>query len=147
MNNSAGVSRNAETAYPTGVWSMLPVFSRVRVAHVLLLLCMYDFSYFMFIVVYVCFPCLVFVPGLHSGTSVFARKGDGSVQYCRDYRDFNKKDLPNVSHYLSTLSGLWYFSTFGLNSGFYIVSCRLSEEIFFEHLRLPMGLPSGIPND
>ena len=34
-------------------WSMLPVFSGVRVAHLLLLLCMYYFSYFMSFVVYV----------------------------------------------------------------------------------------------
>ena len=45
---------------------MLPVFSGVRVAHLLLLLCMYDFNYFMFFVVCVCFPCLVFVRGLRS---------------------------------------------------------------------------------
>ena len=32
-------------------------------SYLLLLLCLYDFSYF---VVYVCFPCLVCVPGLHS---------------------------------------------------------------------------------
>ena len=38
----------------------------VRVAHLLLLPCKYDFSYFMFFVVYVCFLCLVFVPRLHS---------------------------------------------------------------------------------
>ena len=43
-------------------WSMLPVFSAVRVAHLLLLLCVYTFSYFVFFVVYVCFLCLVFVP-------------------------------------------------------------------------------------
>ena len=36
--------------------------SDTAVAHLLLLLCMYDFSYFVFFVVYVCFPCLVFVP-------------------------------------------------------------------------------------
>ena len=41
------------------------VFSGIRVAHLLLLLCMYDFSYFMFFVVYFCFLCLVFVPELH----------------------------------------------------------------------------------
>ena len=45
---------------------MLPVLSGVRVAHLLLLLCMYDFSYFTFLVVYVCFPCPFFVPGLYS---------------------------------------------------------------------------------
>ena len=41
-------------------------FSGVRVIHLLLLLCMYDFRYFVFFVLYVCFPCPVFVPGLHS---------------------------------------------------------------------------------
>ena len=45
---------------------MLPVFGGVRVAHLLLLLRIYYFSCFMFSVVFVFFPCLVFVPGLHS---------------------------------------------------------------------------------
>ena len=45
---------------------MLPLFSGVRVDHLLLVLCMYYFSYFIFFVGYVCFPCLVFVPGLLS---------------------------------------------------------------------------------
>ena len=44
---------------------MFPVFSGVRVTLLLLLLCVYDLSYFMFFVVFDCFPCLVFVPGLH----------------------------------------------------------------------------------
>ena len=38
----------------------------VWVAHLLLLLCMCCFSYLMFFVVYVCFPCLIIVLGLHS---------------------------------------------------------------------------------
>ena len=46
--------------------NVVPVFCGVRVAHLLLLLGMYGFSYSMFFVVYVCFPCLVFVSGLHS---------------------------------------------------------------------------------
>ena len=62
--------------------SMLPVFSGVRVAHFLLLLCMYDFSYFMFFVVYVCFPCLAFVPGLHSFDY---RYNLGSLDYSFSY--------------------------------------------------------------
>ena len=57
---------------------MLPVFSGVRVAHLLLLLCMYDFSYSMFFVVYDCFPCLIFVPGLHS---LDFRYNLGSIDY------------------------------------------------------------------
>ena len=49
------------------IWPMLPFFfSGVQVAHLLLLLCMYYFSRFMFFVVLVCFPCLVFIPRLHS---------------------------------------------------------------------------------
>ena len=47
-------------------WSMLSVFGGVWVAPLLLLLCMYDFSYLIFFIVYVCFLCLVFAPGLHS---------------------------------------------------------------------------------
>ena len=65
MSNSAGVSRKAEAAYPNDAPSPCSQFS-VRFAHLLLLLCMYYFSYLMFFVVYVCFPCLVLVPGLHS---------------------------------------------------------------------------------
>ena len=34
--------------------------------HLLLKLCMYYFNYYLFFVVSVCFPCLVFVPGLYS---------------------------------------------------------------------------------
>ena len=60
------------------IWSMLPGFSGVRVAHLLSLLCMYDFSYFMFFVRYVCFPYLVFVPGLHSFDN---RYNLGSLDY------------------------------------------------------------------
>ena len=62
MSNSAGVSRKAEDAYRTGAPGPCSQFL-VRVAH---LLCMYNFSYFLIFVVYACFPCLVFVPGLHS---------------------------------------------------------------------------------
>ena len=54
--NSAGVSRKAEDAFPTGTasrWSQF--FCGVRVAYLLLLICMCDFSDFMFFVVYVFF--------------------------------------------------------------------------------------------
>ena len=50
MSNSAGVSIKAEDAYPTGAPGHAPSFSVVRVAHLLLLPCMYDFSHFMFFV-------------------------------------------------------------------------------------------------
>ena len=67
MSSSVGVSRKAEDAYPTSApdpCSQL-IFSRVRVAHILLLLCTYYVGYFMFFVVCVSFQCLVFVCGLH----------------------------------------------------------------------------------
>ena len=66
MSNSAGVSIKQGHLPYWCTWSMLQVFSGLRVAHLLLLLCMYYFGYFMFFVVIVWFPCLVFVPGLHS---------------------------------------------------------------------------------
>ena len=54
MSNPAGVSRKAEDAYPTGVpGPYSQFFSGVRVSHLLLILCMYYFSYLMFFVVYV----------------------------------------------------------------------------------------------
>ena len=53
--------------YPTvAPGSCSPVFSGVRVVHLFFVLCMYYFSYFMLFVVFLFFPCLVFVPGLHS---------------------------------------------------------------------------------
>ena len=67
MGTSAGVSRKAEVAYPTGApGSCSRSLSGVRNAHLLLLLCIYYFGYFMFFVVCVYFPCLVFVSELHS---------------------------------------------------------------------------------
>ena len=51
MSNSAGISRKAENAYPTGAPDPCSqFFSGVRVAHLLLLFCIHDFSYFMFFV-------------------------------------------------------------------------------------------------
>ena len=40
-------------------------FSGIQAAHLLLLLYMYDLSYFVFFIMYIYFSCLVFVPGLH----------------------------------------------------------------------------------
>ena len=49
MSNSAVVSRKAEDAYPTDTPGPCSQFYGVRVAYLLLLLCIYDFSYFMFL--------------------------------------------------------------------------------------------------
>ena len=59
-----------------------PSFSGVRVAYLLVLLCMYGFSYFMFFVVYVYFPCLVFDPELHSFDYPYNL---GSLDYSLDH--------------------------------------------------------------
>ena len=65
MSNSVGVFRKVDGAYVTGHLVHAHSFSGVRVAHLLLLLCMYYLTYFMLFIVFICFPCLVFVPGLH----------------------------------------------------------------------------------
>ena len=62
MRNAAGVSRKAEDACPTSAPGPCPQLSEVRVAHILLLLCMYYFGYFMFSVL--CFVCLCSLSGL-----------------------------------------------------------------------------------
>ena len=58
-------------------WGM-DIFFGVRVAYLLLLLCVCDCGCFMFFVMCVCFPCLVFVPGVHS---VDYRYSLGSLDY------------------------------------------------------------------
>ena len=55
---------------------------------------LYDFSYFMFFVVHVCFPCLVFVPGLHSYDY---RYNLGSLDY--SFYD-NKKNINGYKNML-----------------------------------------------
>ena len=79
MSTSADVSKKAEDdAYLPVHLVHASSFRGVRVAHLILLLCLYDFSYFKFFVVYVCFLCLVFVPGLHSFDY---RQNFGSLDY------------------------------------------------------------------
>ena len=68
MSNSAGVSRKKQRTLtlPVHLVNAPSFFCVARVAHLLLWFFMCGFSYSMFCVVYVCFPCLVFIPGLHS---------------------------------------------------------------------------------
>ena len=61
-NDSVGVSRKAENAYPTGAPDPCSHF----LVESDLLICFYYFVCMIFFVVYVSFPCLVFVPGSHS---------------------------------------------------------------------------------
>ena len=59
---------------------------------------------------------------------VLAKKKDGSVRFCVDYRKLNlltKKDaypLPRIDRCLDTLSGSVWYSTFDLRSGFHQVA-------------------------
>ena len=59
MNSSPGVSGKSKDTYPTGA----PIFSGIHVANLLFYFVCIIFWLF---VVYICFPCVVFVPGLHS---------------------------------------------------------------------------------
>ena len=64
MWNLAGVSWKADDAYPTSAPGPCSQFLVKLVESKLLI--MYYFGYFMFFVVCISFPCLAFVPGLHS---------------------------------------------------------------------------------
>ena len=95
-------------------WAMLQVFSGVRVAHLLLLLCMYDFSYFMFFVVYVCFPCLVFVPGLHSFDY---RYNLGSLDYSYNFLNNFEFRMAIYDCLPAMIIDVWFISlTFQINT-------------------------------
>ena len=87
--------------YPTGAPGPCSHFLiGVRVAHLLLLLCTCDINTFMFFVVYVCFPSLVFVPGLHpfdyrhyihSLDYSYNCLGANKASECRSCHTFEKK--------------------------------------------------------
>ena len=111
MSNSAGVSKKSEDAHPTDALGTCSQFL-VRVAHLLLLLCMYNFSYFMSFVVYVCFPCLVCVPGLHSfdyryklGSLDQSLKSFFCCCWSRDFCDENCRHKTHHVQHLSSSSG------------------------------------------
>ena len=86
---------------------------------------------------------------------VLVRKSDGTWRFCVDYRQINnitKKDrfpLPRIEDCLSVMGGASWFSTLDLLSGYYQVRMEptsvektafLSNEGFFEFVRLPFGL-------
>lgn len=86
---------------------------------------------------------------------VLVRKRDGSIRYCIDYRNLNKKTvkdafpLPKIEECLDTLSGTMYFSMLDLLSGYWQIPIReedrpktafLTKFGLFEHTRMPFGL-------
>jgi len=86
---------------------------------------------------------------------VLARKKDGSIRLCVDYRQLNRKiikdryPLPLVEDQLDLLQGARYFSTLDLKNGFFHVymdeqSRKLTAFIVpdghYEFLRVPFGL-------
>ena len=66
MSNSATATWKAEDAYPTGALGPRSQFLVEYDLLYFLLPCMYYFISFMLFVVFVWFPCIVFVPRLHS---------------------------------------------------------------------------------
>lgn len=89
---------------------------------------------------------------------VLARKKDGSVRMCVDYREVNKitlRDnypLPLIEDQIDSLHGKRFFSSLDLKDGFHHV--RMSEESIkytsfvtplgqFEYLRMPFGLKNA----
>ncbi len=87
---------------------------------------------------------------------VLARKKDGKLRMCVDYRALNARTvrdayaLPRIDEVLDALSGAKYFSVLDMKSGYYQV--EVAEEHkertaftvgplgFWEHNRLPFGL-------
>ena len=86
---------------------------------------------------------------------VLARKPDGSVRFCIDYRAVNKvtkpdaMPIPRIDDTLAALQGARYFTTMDAMSGFWQVPVRedhiektafLTVEGSYEFVRMPFGL-------
>lgn len=81
-------------------------------------------------------------------------KPDGSIRYCIDYRELNKRTvkdsypLPNIAECMDTLAGNVYFSTLDMLSGYYQIlisekdkhkTSFLTRYGLYQFKRLPMG--------
>ena len=99
--------------------------------------------------------------GLHTNFAapvVFAKKPDGSLRFCVDYRALNEvtvKDgypLPRVDELLDQLHGAKYFTTMDLSSAYYQIPMH-EDDIFkttfrtrygmYEWVVMPMGLSNA----
>jgi len=100
-------------------------------------------------------------PGTHSNFAapvVFAKKPDGSLRFCVDYRALNEvtvKDnypLPRVDELLDQLHGAKYFTTMDLSSAYYQIPMH-EDDVYkttfstryglFEWVVMPMGLSNS----
>ena len=93
------------------------------------------------------------------GTNViFAKKKDGSLRFCVDYRGLNdrtvknKYPLPHMDELFDRLAGAKYFSKFDLRSGFWQILLAAEDRAktafrtrygLFEWTVLPMGLTNA----
>ena len=91
-----------------------------------------------------------------SSNVVLVRKKDGSLRMCVDYRELNKRTipdsyaLPRIEEVLDSLGGSKYFSVLDMKSGYYQVELNESHKErtafsvgplgFWEFQRLPFGL-------
>jgi len=99
--------------------------------------------------------------GMHSNFAapvVFAKKPDGSLRFCVDYRALNEvtvKDsypLPRVDELLDQLHGAKYFTTMDLSSAYYQIPMH-EDDVYkttfstryglFEWVVMPMGLSNS----
>lgn len=92
----------------------------------------------------------------YSSAVVLARRKDGKLRMCIDYRQLNSKTirdnyaLPRIDEVLDSLAGAKYYSVIDMKSGYYQI--EIAEEHkprtaftvgplgFWEHNRLPFGL-------
>ena len=91
-----------------------------------------------------------------SSNVVIARKKDGSIRFCIDYRKLNQRTvkdayaIPRVDDTLQLLAGAKYFSTLDLKSGYWQVEVKEADKAktafqvgslgFYECNRMPFGL-------
>lgn len=89
---------------------------------------------------------------------VIARKKDGTMRICIDYRTLNSKTvgdafpMPSVMEALDALGGAKYFSTLDLTSGYYQIEVEEKDQHktafstpfgLYEYQRMPMGLKNS----
>jgi hypothetical protein len=90
---------------------------------------------------------------------VFARKHDGSLRMCIDFRQLNNRTLrdayalPRIEELLDSLGGMKFFSVIDMKSGYFQVELEESHKErtaftvgplgFFEYNRMPFGLSNA----
>ncbi len=94
----------------------------------------------------------------YASAPVLVLKKDGTLRYCQDYRNLNKKtvkdayDLPKINDCLDTLSGNIYFSVLDLAAGYWQIPVREEDrhktafQTQFrpnEYCRMPFGLSNA----